>query len=572
MLRWTLLASLMLAFLAPLPAAAQGNLGTPEGAAAQEAVGVTVLPTSPDCNIVDFQVTATGGSGTYNLAWDFGDDVSGAELGVTTMPFEVLDHAYPYPGAAVYTWSFTVADAENPTLTASDTGDLAIGPQVELGSEPSPPILTLEAGPAVLMLTADVADDTQSYTYAWDLEGDGTFAAGTDPTSPTAEATFDAPGSYTVGVQVTDDCGLVATETLQVVVFTSDEGPGDEQACHPMAQRIALAVSGLENAEQLYSCEDIFNYFTGGAIQGLTGSGHRFGILWRAYTLATMMPDLTWEQIVDWKLNVGGWGLLMQFQRAADALGEGVLLELYELATSGEHSLTDIRHALRADLQFDADIEEALAMLEGGASPGEVTQFYRLSEQLGVESSELAAFLEAGGSLSDVRHAARMAEQFGGDWMEISAAHDAGESWGSIQQAYGLADETTSAAEILEMGVSEFRQSQHGGGKPETTGYDMAMASRIADRFEVTVEEVMAQFTGDCAGDWSCVRAYFRGQGGAGAADSDFDLRTATRIAARYGLTVDEVMAVFQDACSGDWGCVRAYYRELFPPSHGPGG
>ncbi|MGH2606004.1 MAG: PKD domain-containing protein, partial [Anaerolineales bacterium] len=385
-----------------------------------------------------------------------------------------------------------------------------------------------------LNLTAEVEGGTPPYTYAWDLEGDGTYAAGADPTSPTAMATFDAPGSYTVGVQVTDDCGLVATETLGVVVFTSDEGPGDQQACHPMAQRIALAVSGLENAEQLYSCEDIFNYFTGGAFEDLTGGGHRFGILWRAY-----------------------------------ALGEGVLLDLYELATSGEHSLTDIRHALRAAIQFDADIEEALAMAEGGASAGQIMQFYRLAEDLGVESADLAAFLEGGASLSDVRHAARMAEQFGGDWMEIADAHGAGESWGSISQAFRLADETTSAAEILEMGVSEFRQSQHGGGKPETAGYEMAMASRIADQFEVTIEEVMAQFTGACAGDWSCVRSYFRGQGAAG---TDFDLRNATRLAERYGITLEEVTALFEGACAGDWSCVRAYYRDLFRESHGPGG
>ncbi|HEX9680022.1 MAG TPA: hypothetical protein VGA32_01110, partial [Anaerolineales bacterium] len=318
-----------------------------------------------------------------------------------------------------------------------------------------------------------------------------------------------------------------------------------------------------------YSCEDIFNYFTGGAFEDLTGGGHRFGILWRAYTLATMMPDLTWEQIVDWKLNMGGWGLLMQLQRAADALGEGVLLDLYNLATSGEHSLTDIRHALRATVQFGADIDEALAMVEGGASAGEVMQFYRLAEDLGIESSELAAFLEGGGSLAEARHAARMAEQFGSDWMVIADAHAAGESWGSINQAYRLADETTSAADILEMGVSEFRQSQRGSGKPETTGYDMAMASRIADRFEVTVEEVMAQFQGACAGDWSCVRASFRGQGSAGARDND--LRTATQIAGRYGQSVEAVMAVFNGACAGDWSCVRAYYRELFREPHGGG-
>ena len=562
MFRWTLLASLMFAFLAPLPAAAQGEFRPPLETTAQDGFSVAAEAT-PTCDGVDFQVNVTGGSGTYDMVLKFGDEQSQTEQ-VASMPWEP-SHLYL---VGTWTWSVMATDAFDPLLTASATGELAIGPQVELSSNPFPPLLELEGGTASLELIADVEGAT---LLNWDLDGDGTFETVGDLASPRATVEFNAAADKTLGVQVSDDCGLVATDTLNVVVVD----PEDQQGCHPMAQRIANAVSGLfpDQAEQLYSCEDIFNFFTGGLFEGVTGEGHRFGILWRAYTLATMMPDLDWEQIVDWKMNVGGWGLLMQFQRAADALGEGVLLNLYELATSGEHSLTDIRHALRAALQFDADIDQALAFVENPEnSPGDVMQIYRLSEVLGIAPSDLAAFLEGGASLSDVRHAVRMAEQFGGDWMEIADARAAGESWGSVNQAYRLADETTSAAEILEMGVSEFRRSQRSSGQPETTGYDMAMASRIADRFEVTIEEVMAQFQGACDGDWSCVRAYFRGQGGAGAVGSDFDLRSATRIAARYGLTVDEVMAQFQGACAGDWGCVRAYYRELFRESHGPGG
>jgi hypothetical protein len=29
--------------------------------------------------------------------------------------------------------------------------------------------------------------------------------------------------------------------------------------------------------------------------------------MWQAYRLATQMEDLTWEQIVQWHLDVGGW-------------------------------------------------------------------------------------------------------------------------------------------------------------------------------------------------------------------------------------------------------------------------
>jgi hypothetical protein len=479
MTRWTVLFSLVTAaFLAPLPAEAQSE------------VTLSVTPTI-FCSDVDFELTASGGGGTYDLAWDFGDGELLAEAGINAMP-HVTSHTFP--GTGEYAWSVLASDSANPALTAQSSADLVIGPQVVLMSDPFPPLLTLEAGSASLSLSAQASGGTPPYLFAWDLDGDGAFEPGADPASPTAKATFTAPGSYTLGVEVTDDCGLVAMDTLLVVVF--DEGHG----CHPMAQRIAEAVSGLfpNQAEKLYSCEDIFDYFTG----GLTGNQLGFGRMWHAYRLALTMDELTWEQILDWHLNVGGWGLLLQLQRAGQALDGTSVLELYTLAVSGEHSMTDLRHALRAAVQYGADIEEALAMLEGGASPGEIKQVYRLSQDLEMAPEELDAFLEGGASVSEMRHAARVAKQYGADWTEIAASHAAGQSWGAIQQALRRSDEATASDT----------------GKPEAVearenSAEARMATRIASQFGVTLDEVLAMFGGTCAGDWSCVRANLREQG-----------------------------------------------------------
>ena len=55
--------------------------------------------------------------------------------------------------------------------------------------------------------------ETDTLTYAWDLDGDGAYD---DATGPTAEFTYDNQGSYLAGVKVTDTHGASATDAVAI--------------------------------------------------------------------------------------------------------------------------------------------------------------------------------------------------------------------------------------------------------------------------------------------------------------------------------------------------------------------
>ncbi|MEK7171664.1 MAG: PKD domain-containing protein, partial [Patescibacteria group bacterium] len=54
--------------------------------------------------------------------------------------------------------------------------------------------------------------------YAWDLDGDGEFD---DGLAPTATATFDKIGTYTVSLRVTDSTGTFASDSIEIEVIPS---------------------------------------------------------------------------------------------------------------------------------------------------------------------------------------------------------------------------------------------------------------------------------------------------------------------------------------------------------------
>jgi hypothetical protein len=479
-------ALLILGLLGAAPAFAQGGL--------EVNVGVEIA-----CESATFTMTAAGAE-AYELDWDFGDGEVASEAGVASPSTTV--HAYPASG--VYNWSLIVSDAADPTISALAAGMLTIGPSVTLSSQPFPPLLTLEGGQASADFEALAEGGTAPYTFEWDLNGDGAADA-VDPSSTTASFTYTAPGHYTATVTVTDSCGLTATDSLPVVVIDSEE------ACHPMAARIAEAVSLLypDQAETLYSCEDIFDFFTG----GLTGGQLGFGRMWHAYTLTETLDGLTWEEILDWHLDGNGWGLLLQLDRFSEELADVELLDLVTMVLEGEASVGDIRTAVRVVTRFDADFEDALARLAEGATPGELSQLYRAAEDLGLTPEDLDSYLDAGITPVELRHAANLADRIGADWAEVAQAHESGLSWGEIRQASRLATDEAGLEEILATGVREFREQQREQDRSQQRqDQTQRTAERLAERFGVNVDAVMGLFNGACEGDWGCVRAQLAGQ------------------------------------------------------------
>jgi hypothetical protein len=474
---------LILGLLSATPALAQGDL--------EVNVGVEI-----DCDTATFTVTAAGAE-TYNLDWDYGDGEILSESAVAS-PATAL-HTYPVRG--VYNWSVIVTDAADPTLGALAAGSLTLGPSVTLQSQPFPPLLTLEGGQASADFEALAEGESPPYTFEWDLDGDGLPDAASDPSLSTSSFTYTAPGHYTASVTVTDSCGLIATDSLPVVVIDSEE------VCHPMAARIAEAVSQLypDQAETLYTCEDIFNYFTG----GLTGGQLGFGRMWHAYHLTHSLEDFTWEEILDWHLEGNGWGLLIQLDRLSEQLTDIDLGELVTMVLEGEASMGDIRTAARVAGRYGADFEDALHRLAEGANPGELNQLYRTVQDLGLTPEVLDGYLEAGITTADLRHAANLADRIGADWAAVAQAHASGLSWGEIHQASRLAGDEAGLNEILGTGVQEFREQQREQDRaPQHEEQTRRTAERLAERFGVGPDDVMGLFNGACEGDWGCVRGH----------------------------------------------------------------
>jgi hypothetical protein len=473
---FTAIAAISIA-LTPVSALADGEL--------EVQVNVSV-----DCDLATFQAGVIGGVSPYTFDWDFGDSEILIEQGEAA-PSDPVEHTYPAAGE--YAWSLSVMDSGGGTVFID-------GPIVTLSSDPFPPLLVLEGGTATANFTAVVEGGLAPYSYAWDLNGDGQ----TDQEGDTGAASFayTAAGKFQASVLVVDACGLAAEDALPVIV-TDPEA----EACHPVAQRIADAVNTLfpSQAESLYTCEDILAIFQG----SLTGSQVGFGRLWHAYKLSQTMEELTWEEMRDWHLAGNGWGLLAQLDRFAGTLKQVGLRELVDRVLSGESSVGDIRHAVRAVVRFEADFEDALARLADGSSPGELGRLYRTAQNLGVEPSALDQYLTDGATLQELNHASRLASRTGSDWQQVLQAHAAGQSWGEINRAQHSANsESISDAETSPNDEhDQLREKAQG---ERDANRDQKMAARLAGQFGVNESEVWAIFDGFCSGDWGCVRSALR--------------------------------------------------------------
>ncbi len=519
-----------------------------------------VVETEQACGQVNFTLTIIGGTAPYDVELKFGDTEVFEVLGTTETSFNPV-HAYPAHGE--YTYTAKVKDSDEGEVEFD--GEIVIdGPEVTLSSDPFPPLLTIEGGTASILFEAKVTGGEGDYAYSWDLDEDGLADAGLEVA--TASHSYTANGKYSASVTVIDECGLADTDSLTVIVDDPEEAA--EESCHPMAQRIAEAVSALVPdglAETSYTCEDIFNWFEG----GLTGTGHSFGRMWKAYQLTQAIGELTWEEVLDWKLQYSSWGALTQLNRTAEFLEEYGIRDLIDLIASEEYTLRDVRSAARSVLRYEADFLDALDRIAGGASPGELGQFYKLATELELDPADLDTYLAEGTSLAEIRHAAKLSERTGSEWNEILEFKSAGDSWGEIGQAYKMANEDVSAAEILAIGVKEFRETQREEDRAQReTDRNDRTANRLAEQFNADPGVVQELFeNSECAGDWGCVRKKLR-EGNQTEVSNDRDLRTANQIASKYGVSADVVMEQFE-ACNRDWNCVRAHFRNNNSPGKG---
>jgi hypothetical protein len=93
----------------------------------------------------------------------------------------------------------------------------------------------------------------------------------------------------------------------------------------------------------------------------------------------------------------------------------------------------------------------------------------------------------------------------------VAQAHASGHSWGEIAQAERLADGEPDWLTILEAGVGEVRgQLREQTRSERQASREAAIAERLASQYGLGVDEVWALYDASCAGNWNCVRAALR--------------------------------------------------------------
>ena len=545
-----------------------GMTGTANAAQGIDELIIKVTPLIKECGAVEYTISWTGGSPPYLVYMDYGDeDTSGLPIEVGEVGIEVKDNNkiilnHIYTDYGDYEWTVRVEEKVEEGLVGlvGSLVDIIItidGPTVTLNSTPFPPVIVLGD---TIDFSAAVTGGTPEYVYVWNL-GDG---IGTGDTAALPPYTYTETGKYQAEVMVTDSCEFVSTDTLPVVVVN----PGD--VCHPAAQKIADGINTIfpNQADDLYTCEDIYDIFNG----SLTGDQLGFGRMWKAYNLALTMEELTWEEIRDWHLDVGGWGALLQLDRFSDLLEDHSIGNLMVLVMNEEFSLADVRTAARSVTHFEADFEDALSRIAEGANAGELGQLYKLAADLEVDPSAIDGYLADGLTLSELKHTANFADRMEVDWTVIAEFRASADSWGDIKQAYNMATDEMSAAQILIYGIQEHRkdlQEAEKDGKQEKLAAqqeerNLETAEKLSEQFSSHSGDVMNLLNGECEGNWGCVRKVLREEEKTQSEGlSDKGLQTALQISSKYGISESLVIEHYNGLCSGDWACTRAYFRDL---------
>ncbi|MDY6969946.1 MAG: choice-of-anchor D domain-containing protein, partial [Spirochaetota bacterium] len=187
-------------------------------------VNIISLSATPLCSTapasVDFEIEASGGSGSYDYSWDFGDTTTSDEE----------DPTHTYDSAGTYSVIVTVSDHENPLLTASSeltitiTDDLLPTLNVSISAAP----VTGEA-PLEVTFTATFEGASPPFDLEWDF-GDGTTESQTTD-SNTAEIThtYTSAGVYSALLEATSR---------------------SESGFDTLPMRIAISISAINNSSE----------------------------------------------------------------------------------------------------------------------------------------------------------------------------------------------------------------------------------------------------------------------------------------------------------------------------------
>jgi PKD repeat protein len=175
------------------------NVATPLG------VSFTYNPSSPTVNqAVTFTATTSGGVGTPNFIWSFGDGSNS-----TANPA-----AHTYTSSGLFNVTVTATDADGVRATSSQTTTVAAALSASFAYSPSSP----QIGQSV-SFSGSASGGTSPYSYSWSF-GDGSTGTGSS-----ASRTYSSAGLFTVTLTVKDSSSPQQTVTSQQSITVSSSSP-----------------------------------------------------------------------------------------------------------------------------------------------------------------------------------------------------------------------------------------------------------------------------------------------------------------------------------------------------------
>ncbi len=545
-------------------------LGAPVAAFADAGLFIDVK-TTVTCDKVDFEIDLPEGFGPYTVRLEFGDEEVFEPI--EQQPAGLLEVPHLYPHGGEYAWTLIVAGSGN--IPGGAEGIVTIdGPVVTLGSTPDPPLLTIDGGDVSIDFSASVTGGEEPYFYSWSLDGvdlpdTGSWATYTYTAGGNYEAAVTVTDNGACGLSSTD------TLTVVVVDPESDPQDACHPTAQKIAEAVSIIFLDAR-AEQTYTCEDIFNIFEGSLTGNHTGFGrlwHAYqltqtipdltweeirdwgldssgwGALAQLNRFADTLDEFGIRELFDLVVNdVNTVGEIRTAARAAvryEADFSDALIRLSEGTKSGELGQF---YKLAAEMNVEPTMLDQY--LEEGMSLSELSHAAKMSERVDADWEEVIEAKGSDHSWGDIGQAYKLAD----DGISAAEILDKGVQEFRAEQR----DEDKLAREEERIAREEARTAARKETLVEKT------ADRLSKQYEFTGD--MDALLAECEGNWGCVRKKLKNMDQAQVeGTSDKDTRTAERLAAQYGVDINSVVwAKFNTGeCVGDWNCVRAELRAL---------
>ncbi len=548
-------------------------LGAPVAAFAQDGLSITVTA-DVSCDSVNFAFDLQGGSAPYTVRLEFGDDEIFEASEVPAGLFDVPQpHIYPYGGDfnwklivadndSLLGEADGIVSIDGPVVTLGSTPSLPLL-TIDLGEASIEFSALVTGGEEPYFYTWDLNEDGLP-----DAGLSGASAAYTYTAGGNYEAAVSVTDSGTCGLSHTDTLTVVVVDpeanpqdachpTAQkiaeaVSIIFLDARAEQTYTCEDIFNIFEGALTGnhtgfgrLWHAYQLtqtipdLTWEEIRDW-------GLDGSS--WGAITQLNRFADTLTDFGIRDLFD--LVVNGDNTVGEIRTAArtavryEADFSDALLRLSEGAKAGE-----LGQFYKLAAEMDVNPTMLDQYLADGMSLSELSHAAKMSERIGVEWDEVIAAKGSDHSWGDIGQAYKLA----GDG--ISAAEILALDGGVQEFRAELRDEEKLAREAERTTREEERTAARKEGLDEKT------TARFFEQYGYTPEEITAFLEG-CNGSWSCVRKELKKDQAQVEGVSDKDKRTAERLSAQYVVPFDTVWDKFTTGeCSGDWSCVRAALR-----------